>query len=489
MGQKEKSIIRSLLDPTILLDEISFRDAEEGTDVDNAAPSRGTKLQKELGNTFPLIQINDYILHQEEVEKVVIDNTGFLPIIDLRFTLGASPSTFVSTAMPKDGDRINIFIRARDDAFKPIRNDYLVTDVSTTKGANNQGDGMTIRISGELFVPGINDERIVAFNGNSIDVLEEIANELGLGFATNEVGTSDEQTWICANDTYANFIHHIVDSSWKDEKSYFTAFIDVYYHLNFINTSNQFGDITEIDDALIDTLISQDTKEGEEISMGVEKKIFTNVEDRKGTNMYISNYRVINNSSEIAKRYGYKMHCEFFEQNSLGKWDIYAEPIITEGSENDKIILKGKAGEDFYKTQLKKRWAGIQYSRDEHNVHEKYLYSQVHNLMNNMELEKMKLEIEVPRANFNIYRGERIPCILISSGDPMKTAFLETEEEIKEGGEFNKPGRPVMDKFYSGFYMIQGMIFKYQARNPNNTQEFGHFTEEVVLTRREWPTP
>lgn len=489
MPQEEKSIIRSLIDPTIPLDEISFNDTEEGTDDVNGGAARGKKIQKEVGNVFPLIQINDYVLQQDEVEKLTIDNTGFLPTIDIRFTLGSSPSTFLTTSMPKDGDRVNVFIRARDDAFKPIRNDYLVTDVSTSKGANNQGDGMTIRISGELFVPGINDERIVAVKGSSVDALEEIAESLGLGFATNETSTADEQTWICGNDTYVNFIQHIVSSAWKDEKSYYSAFIDVYYHLNFVNVGNQFSDSTEIDDALVDTLFTQDTLEGEEISMSKEKKVFTNIEERQGTNMYISNYRIINNSSDISKRYGYKMHCEFFEQNSLEKWDIYAEPIITPGTENEKILLKGKAGEDFYKTQIKKRWAGIQYSSPEHNVHENYLYSQVHNLINTAELEKLKLEIEVPRANFNIYRGERIPCVLLSSGNPMKTAFMEQEEEIKEGGEFAKPGRPVLDKIYSGFYMIQGMIFKYEARNPNKTDEFGHFTEEVIMTRREWPTP
>lgn len=488
MPQNEKSIIRSFLDPTIELDEISFSDVEEGTNP-NAESGRGTKVQKRIGNLFPLIQINEYILHEEELDKMVIDSTGFIPTIDLRFTLGSSPSTFVSTAIPKDGDRVNVFIRARDDSFKPIRNDYLITDVNTTKGANNQGNGMTFKISGELFIPGIHDERIVAFSGTSINVLEEIAEELGLGFATNEDSTEDEQTWICGNDTYQNLIKHISSAAWKNESSYFRSFIDIYYHLNFVNIGNQFNDSTELDDALVDVLLSQDTEEGEEISKGIEKKYFTNVEDREGTNMHIRNYRVINNSSDISNKYGYKIYSEFFDQNSLEKWSLYSEPIITPGAENKNILLKGRPGEDFYKTQIKKRWMGVQYTNPEGNVHDKYLFSQVHNLINNMELEKMKLEIEVPRANFNVYRGERIPCLLISSGEPMKTPYLETEEEVELGNEFNKPGRPVVDKIYSGFYMIEGMVFKYSARNPDATDEFGHFKEELVLTRREWPTP
>ena len=112
--------------------------------------------------------------------------------------------------------------------------------------------------------------------------------------------------------------------------------------------------------------------------------------------------------------------------------------------------------------------------------------------MNLQELKKMQVHIEVPRANFNIYRGERIPCVFISTGDPQKSNFIKQEAEIEAAGDdeyFDVAGGPVLDKFYSGFYMILGMVYTYNTKNPQDSEDRGYFAEDVVLTRRTWPTP
>jgi hypothetical protein len=486
MAQEEKSIIRSLLDPTIVLDTMEFDDVEEETNPDSG--SRGTKVQKQMGNIVPFIKINTYIVSESELTRMEINCTDFLPEISLEFVM-SGPSTFISRDMPKDGDLINVFIRGRSDLFKPIRNDYLITNVSTSESGSPDGGGMVINLTGTLHIPTIHDEVNLAIKGTSYDTLFQIAESLGLGFASNDTHTSDEQYWVSTYDRYTDFIDEITRAAWKDENSFFTAYIDLYYHLNFINVNNQFTNSSEIDEALLDTLLSNDEVEGQEISTTNVKKIFTNIEDKRGTNMFIKAFSLENNSSDISRQYGYKMYAQFYEQNTLQNWEIFSEPLIVEGSENDKILLKGRPGEDFYKTQVRRKWLGVQYSVAEHNVHEKYLFSQVHNIINNKELEKMKVHIEVPRANFNIYRGERIPCIFISGSDPLKTPFIQQPEETTgEGSEtLAQTGAPALDKFYSGFYMIQGMTFTYEARGDND--EYGVLTETVVLTRREWPTP
>jgi len=314
MPQEEKSIIRSLLDPTLALDEISVEDVEEGTNPDLDGAKRGEKYQKQQGDTFPLIQINDYLIAEDELEKMVIDTSGFLPEIHIKFTLGKSPNVALTQRIPKDGDRMNVFIKARNDAFKPIRNDYLITNVETTKGADAQGHGSAIIVYGELFIPTLNDEIITSYNGTTYDVLQQIAEKLEIGFATNETETDDEQTWICANDNYKNFIKHICSSSWKDENSFFKCFIDVYYHLNFINVNNQFSDSVEIDDALIDLLSSTDSKSDESTVQTGGKKLFSNQSNFAGTNSFIQNFQIINQSSETAKRYGIKCTANFLNK-------------------------------------------------------------------------------------------------------------------------------------------------------------------------------
>lgn len=484
MAQEEKSIIRSLADPTIKLEELSFADIDEGTS--KTGETRGEKNQKQMGDNIPFVRVNGYTLFPDELIRFTIDCTGFLPLLSLQFILTGS-TTFLSKNFPKDGDIVNVFIRGRNDLFKPIRNDYIITKVSSNGGVNSQSAGTTISISGYLNVPGIIDEVTLCKSGTSYEALQQIADDLGLGFASNETSTNDYQNWLCVRDSFNNFIPEIASCSWKDENSFFDVFVDVYYHLNFINVNNQFSNKTEIDDALLDVLMTHDAFEGDKISQAKAKKVFTNINDFSGTNMFINKFKLVNNSYSIANVYGYKMFAEFFEQNTLEKWEIFSEPLIVEGSEKDKILLKGRPNDDSYKNSVRKRWLGIQYTLPEHNVHEKHAFSMVHNLINNKELDKLQVHIEVPRANFNIYRGERIPCVIASSDDALKSKIMESGENVEgENSDTSKDsGTITIDKFYSGYYMIAGMIFSYTAFNNGP----GQLTETVQLTRREWPTP
>jgi hypothetical protein len=486
MAQEEKSIIRSLLDPTIVLDTMDFADVEEDTNPDSG--KRGTKLQTQQGNTVPFIKINSYIISSSELIRMEIDCTEFLPKISLEFIM-SGPSTFLSRDFPKDGDLINLFIRGRSDLFKPIRNDYLITNVSTSESGVDDGGGMVIYVSGVLYIPTIYDGLNIAIKGTSYEAVFKIAETLGLGFASNDTHTNDDQYWISTYNSLHKLTQEITKASWKDNNSFFTSFVDVYYHMNFINVNNQFSDSTQIDEALLDTLVSNDELQDEKISTTNTKKVFTNITDFRGTNMYIKSFSLENNSSDIAKKYGYKMVTMFYEHNTAKDWSIFSEPLIVPGSEADKILLKGRPGENYYKTQVQNRWVGVQHSLPDHNVHEKYMYAHIHNIMNIKELEKMKVHIVVPRANFNIYRGERIPCVFISGADPMKTPFIQNENETTSAGSevLSETGAPALDKFYSGYYMIQGMMFTYEGRGGND--EYGLLTETVVLTRREWPTP
>lgn len=477
---EDKSIVRVLLNPNVKLDELALEDLEEGTSQQSG--NRPIKLQKQLGDRWPFIKINSYRFSNDEIENVTIDCTDFLPIINIRLSL--SKSIFISKDFPKDGDMINIFIRSRNDILKPIRNDYLITNVSTNMSYNNQGEGMKINVSGVLFIPGLLDETTFSKDGTSFEILNEIAQTLGLGFATNESSTDDRQVWICARDTSANFIQEVTGSSWKNTNSFFNSFIDIYYNLNFINVNNQLGESGEIYEALVDNLMAHDlTKEETPLPIDTMPKVLSNMRELKDTNMYIQRYKLVNNSSEISNMYGYKMHAEFFEQNSLQHWDIFSEPIISEGAEKNKILLKGRVGENYYKNTIKKRWLGVQYSLDEHNTHDKYLFSNVHNLINLKELDKLELYIDIPRTNFNIYKGERIPCAIFSIGDPQKSEILK--ENVEDPVIV---GKPIVDKFFSGFFYVKGMIFKYESYNALENSTLS-FTETLILSRREWPTP
>jgi hypothetical protein len=257
MAQDEKTIIRSLLDPSIQIDRLEVEDVFTGTsdklDSNKKDTLKGQQVQNQLGVDYPFVTVNNYVFDTNEIELFKLDATGFVPRVMFVFRLRKSDA-FKSQAYPKDGDILSIFIRAKNNAFKPIRNDYLITDVSSGEGGVENMGGITT-ISGELFIPHIKDEIIKSYKGNSFDVLKQIAAELKLGFATNETSTVDSQSWLCAGSTWEEYIQNVVKASWKDDNSFYKCFIDVYYHLNFINVNNQLEGDGQLAAGILDNTI------------------------------------------------------------------------------------------------------------------------------------------------------------------------------------------------------------------------------------------
>lgn len=506
MPQAEKSIIRSLCDPTISLDTQVFFDTDTGTAKDFAGPPDQVKDQqtsKDIGTNFPMVEINNYLFAQEQILNFEINSTGFMPT--LLFRAKVNNKNFSSASMPKDGDLVSIFIRAKNNAFKPIRNDYRITQISS-QGGDAEGNGGIYTIDGELSVPGILDEVITGINGTSYTALQSLAKELGLGFASNDTATEDSQLWVSPRSTYMDFIQDIAEHAWKDEKSFFIVFIDCYYHLNFINVNNQFSEDNTLDLQLITNLKTSDTTGGEKATQQVETetgttpKILTNSQEFYGTAAYIHKFDVANNSSAVSEAFGYNTYRQFFEQGSEKYWSIWVDPLTTEGAAETKIILKGRISkpgtpnETGWKTQNRYVWEGIQYTAPEGNCHEYYTYALGWNERNLVELEKMVMEVQLERGNFNLYRAERIPIFILIVND------LQAQNVIAPVEQEETPNRvyasPILDKFNSGYYMISGMTISYSRASSTNSgymdqseQKTPGFTHKVFLTRREWPTP
>lgn len=507
MPQQEKSIIRSLMDPTVVLDAMIIYDTDTGTSTANVANKtegevKSKQVSKDIGSNYQFIEINNYVFPMIAIEKFEINYRGFIPTVRLSVTIQSK--TFTSEAIPKDGDRMAVFIRAKDDAFKPIRNDYRIQTVRQS-GGNSEGSDSTFDITGELWIPNLYDPLSKAYKGTSYEVLKQIARDLGLGFASNDTSTADSQIWINPRGNYYDLILDIAEHAWKDESSFFQVFIDVYYHLNFINVNNQFSEDDNLDLQLITNLSTDDsvgaptTTDLDNAGKGKVPKVLTNFEDLRKSPAYVHRYNLENNSNNVNEELGYKLYTTFFEQNSEKYWSIFTEPKTTDGAANTKMTLKGRVlakgakKEVYYKTQVKYEWGGIQYTAPEGNAHDKYNYAEGWNKRNNAELTKMVLNVSLERGNFNIYRGERIPLFLIISNDLQYQNIAKPPEQDKLNS--SSPG-PIMDKFYSGYYMVSGMKFAYSPSAATSSDPVAPgkmplpgFTHTVYLTRREWPAP
>ena len=293
INEESVSRIRVLFEKTIQLDELSIRGEKTKSNQ---------RAEDSISLEFPLIKINNYTLNKTEISSVTIDSTNFLPTITLNVLFGNQE--FLAREMPKDGDIISIAIRNRSDLLKIIRNDYVITGVHVLPNTTQRKSPVSMTFFGELFVPGLKSQKNdFSYVGTSFGALMDFAKRYGLGFATNEDDTDDRQIWLKANTTGDIYVNNVISRAWKDDSSFYSAWIDVYYNLNFVNVNKQLMSAeSQVDIAvLLDNLDKNYTygaKTGEE-DTNLTVKVFSNFTQALNTSFYIKSWRPLNRSSAI----------------------------------------------------------------------------------------------------------------------------------------------------------------------------------------------
>ena len=466
----EKTKIRTVSNPTIPL-----------TAMDQEQVYKGAE--------FPYITLMGREFTIEEIVSFEIDCTNFLPIVHLELFI--ADRRFIAHRLPKDGDILSVYMRSHNDVYKPLRNDYLITHVDSSD-ADNNGLGNIFYITGVLNLKQIWVERNKALKGTSLKVMTDIAQELQLGFATNIDGDmSDEMTWLCDWKSYKDFLLHVAEHSWKDEKRFYKVFIDVYYYLNFIEVEKQLDQTKKFDEAL---LIYEKT-EFDDLTPFPQKPnvksivYLTNFSMYEDNNAYITKYEILNNSSQISysEGYGKKMYYYDYYLKEIAETNkINFNPLFTPGTESTKIRLRGLKDEQIQKEHLKNIWSGVQYSLPIGNVHQNFSKASYQNYVNNKELEKLKLVIDMKYWNPSVIRMERIPVILFENGSLQITSTFMSKNELDKYKESeNNPminNAYTINRFLSGFYIVDGIKIKYKSG-------MGYNSASLVLTRREWVVP
>ena len=492
----------SVSDKAIELDELSL--------IGDNNSNKNQKTEDVASIEYPLVKINEYIFSRSELTSVTIDCTDFLPKITV--SVAMSSHIFVAKEMPKDGDIISIAIRNGTDLLKMIRNDYVITAVHSAPNLADTKSPSILTFYGELFIPGLKSQsNNFSFEGTSYYALQDFAKKYGLGFTSNEDDTDDKQIWLKANIPGDIFVKNVTDSAWRDNESFYKSWIDVYYNLNFININKQLISAeSSVAIAALVTNVDKNFNYGADTSEQNTKqtvKILSNFSQFKTSPFYIRTWRPMNRSSTITFQVGTKMTCEMFEHNnklyeneeSQKYWAVPVEPTYDSDKTNKTILLRGRATyvpdanntesrrANYAYTELYQKfpWLGVQYTisnPDDDNTlwdgnhHKNYKVAQVQNLMNNKELDKLNVHVEVVGNNFNIIRADKIPLALIRT-DTLDNMAIDPESKFNDA----------LDLFYSGWYLVKGFTLSWLGSNKQSI--LSNFTQEFILTRREWPTP
>jgi len=495
--------------PTIVLDELSLPSAKQSS-FDPAH-----NAEDELSVEIPLIKINGYIFNREEIYGMTIDCTEFLPKITL--TVVFEDQLFLAKHMVTDGDIISVSIRNVSNVIKMLRNDYVITGVYVMENMTERKNPVVMTLYGELFIPGLKSHvNDFSFEGTSMEALKDFAKRYGLGFATNEDNTNDKQIWLKANIAGDIYVNNIIRRAWKDEESFFDGWIDIYYNLNFVNVNKQLiSSEEELDITALSSNIDKNWNFGTLVSPDnttIAIKLFSNFTQLRNSAFYIRTWKPINRASSITFQVGTSMVCEMFEHNkniyenpktedNKNYWAIKKEPTYDKSKLNSMMILRGRNKFDpsINKTDLKLAnnsylalyekmpWMGIQYTisnPDDNNLnwdgnhHANYQLARVQNLINNKELDKLNVHIDVDGHNLTVIRGDKVPVLLLK-----KDVF----ENIKIDPDRGLTGREMADLFYSGWYYVKGFTLNWHSMD--KTSVISSFTHTFILTRREWPPP
>ena len=489
--------ILAVVEPALMPTEIKMEALaeDEGDNVD--------KQTKAIGAFEPFILCNGVQVKRVNIESFEIELSGNVPRCSVSFTdLGA----FKVDSMPRDGDFFTILLNSKhQETFKSIHMDFDIIEVNSSADAPDVEGNSEISLEGIAKIPRLFGEDCQVLDSDtSLAHLEKIARDLELGLATNVESTDDKQARIQAYETFLDFIKSIVEDSYISDDAFAKWYIDQYYYLTYVDINKIFNSKNPKLDEVMSVLTSftnseaqrrqaEDTTDSDNIQVPL---ILTNHLELTGLSCYIRDFEIVNNSSKISLKAGNSRNVQIYDNNSeKGErfQEFTIEPLTTEELTELEEPLKGNRKDERYKDQVKYKYMGRQNAGDDGlgNTHANAAFTKLHRKQNQMELEKMKLKCTVEGFNPSLYKFSKVPVVIYHYDKTKIEAEQMADHHREKAGLTERPhkaGKPeadpnevsqMMDKFLSGFYVIENIDYKYD-------KEEGMLTYFTLL-RREWP--
>ena len=518
--------ILTITEPTIELEPFEIVDSESDPGGEDDGGNKDLPASsKIMGDTYPAIRVNSYDFNKDDIASFELDLSDFIPT--LMVTVEDNNGLFTINSYPKDGDCLMLLIKSKDEeVYKPIRMDFDILsvdsppigraeEVGATPSAGESEDdeeeeepeapeAITFTFTCRAKIPKLLAEACQSFGDDtSFNQLNAIADELKLGFASNEADTDDSMIRLQAFDTYEKFIKDAADTCYMDENSFFECYVDPYYYLNFVNVNKQFSGNEELEDTLNsfqEDLSADPGFDGAEASNQQEGRLMlTNAQkSSQNTSRFVDKYSIVNNAGTVFLMNGYKRSAQYYSEDAESFLSFDVDPLTTEGAGEDDHPLKGSPLDSRFEEEVKFKYMGKHSDNmNEGNAHMNYHYALIQNLQNNEELDKLKVIVELPTANMALYRYQRLPFMCFEEAPKRIERQKKLEEKAEDAGATRSKkrgasaeseeaqatsGQPVVNEFMTGMYVIGGIKYTYTNDAPTMRQT-------LTLLRRDWPHP
>lgn len=458
----------------------------------------------------PVIKIDNIDIRTEDILSISLKSADTVPMIELEFI--DAFGNIKGKNLIRDGSTLTFAMKGYGN-FKPLNMDFFITHIDDSIDEPDMDTSVSIyEVRGILKLPFSIRRTSGVYPGTSYKVLMEQSRLQKIGFASNVEDTADEMIWLNMNSTFQDFCNDVVAHSYANDESFFTAFVDFFYIMNFVEVDSLFTQTDTYESLPDDVYIYKssvgmdndkdlrDTKTNPEDNKEPDKSnatpdfkkgkyYITNNPNEKIWNNYFSKYKIITKPGKSISD-GYKKYVQYWDYNNKEFVSEYVDPInhLTDGmiAVNKGRIIGGKSEnnnlDEFY------TWTnfGIQ---DSDNVHANFYWAETQNSFNISECEKFQIEVVLDAYNPAITRMSRVWVELYNISevlsDEARTADDEgttpelntdTDQRINTDTTEEVYMNTIRNDGLSGFWVVSRIELIYENY---------HFSEKVILSRRE----
>lgn len=404
----------------------------------------------------PIAYYNGLPIEEGNIVYFKLESTAWLPI--LKMTIKDWSSQMKSTKFALDNSTITIFINAIESSLKDILMEFKIV------GYDYDPKTDLFYITGWPNVDKLYYESNVAYRQKtSFEVVEQLAQEYKLGFATNIKNTNDKMTWINPGQIAEEFIIRTVHRSYLNDDAFIWSFLDFYYCINFFDVETEMNEDASKQVGIVTAsgIGDEETKPKKATEM-----VFFYGKKVEGTpsNIDITDYEIYNQSTFQSIAQGYRKEIEYYDRT--GNWNngkagqflsFKLETNQVSKAVQENIVLKdlptSPKNDSFYQKNVKFHWLG---KFDISNAHLNYNYTIQNNRFNLEELQKIYAVITLAIPNYNVRRFMKIKILL---DDVLMT---NTQNALNER--------------LSGAWLVVGIVFE---------KENNFFVQKLIVVRRE----
>ena len=394
-------------------------------------------LESNVGQLYPLIRIKEQTIDFASIVSFSLNagQSSFLPVVTLTFD--DSDKKFKESNFIEKDDIITIYVgNAKDTQHEVIKNDYLVMNVVSIP------NGDLISIEALLHVPLLYLSPNRSFNSSSLEALQSIAKECGLGFVTNIDSTADSMHWIQYQATI-DFVKFLERNSRISIDTKMIVFIDQFANLNAIDLRASLVSVA-------DTMLTTEPITGKVLNPAVKLVASNNVQGNDTVKA------IINTWSPIT---------DFGEQSRL--WPTLTKTVTFDISDNN---TERAADPPTIHKQLRGPSTWSHFESD--NTYDTYTASKILNLSNSQLVQGIKLAIELDYFIPVIYLMMSLP-IEIWNIAKIPERWSQSETVDNSALQDVVPQQPRMtyelNKRLTGETLLQDMSISYIRKSTDST--------------------